>query len=352
MARNPEPSATRGRAAIFRARRSGFASACQPVRGNLGSLLPDVNPRRRLRRVGDGRLSAAGRGPAAKARGRVRMSSREGGVSPLSNAVLLDSKEWGGSPLRGPTPGGDAPVNARRLLVEQWPKARGCPPRSPNPQRPPRKRSLCSDQSSSGASREGRRPRRSGARVRRPQPGVGAGEGRGNRSAHGGLRLGNDHPGSVTGAFTGVVPGVSSHLGEVTVQIEGTGAPTSDGSFAGSGTTTIVAANGDELTGTMTLTRRMLPTGRTTTTVAVTITGGTGRFADASGTLTVICQSGGPALVDGLLLIKAECKFTGQPATRRFEPAVGGSPWESLGHPARRARPRAPVGAADERAAK
>ncbi len=116
----------------------------------------------------------------------------------------------------------------------------------------------------------------------------------------------------VTGAFTGVVPGVSSHLGEVTVQIEGTGAPTSDGTFAGSGTTTIVAANGDELTGTMTLTQTVLPTGRTTTTVAVTITGGTGRFADASGTLTVICQSGGPALVDGLLLIKAECKFTGQ----------------------------------------
>ncbi len=116
----------------------------------------------------------------------------------------------------------------------------------------------------------------------------------------------------VTGAFTGVVPGVSSHLGNVTVQIEGTGARLSDGSFAGSGTTTIVAANGDELTGTMTLTQTVLPTGRTTTTVAVTITGGTGQFADASGTLTVICDSGPPGLVDGLLVIEANCKFTGQ----------------------------------------
>src|SRR4051794_29591860 len=39
-----------------------------------------------------------------------------------------------------------------------------------------------------------------------------------------------------TGAFTGVVPGLSSHLGRVTVQIEGVGARLSDGSFAGSGT--------------------------------------------------------------------------------------------------------------------
>ena len=85
-----------------------------------------------------------------------------------------------------------------------------------------------------------------------------------------------------------------------------------DGTFAGSGTATIVAANGDELTGTITLTQTALPTGRTITTVVVTITGGTGRFADASGTLTVVCHSGPPALVGGMLLITAECKFTGQ----------------------------------------
>ena len=115
-----------------------------------------------------------------------------------------------------------------------------------------------------------------------------------------------------TGAFTGVVPGVSSHLGEITVHIEGVGAPAADGTFAGSGTATLVAANGDQVTGTITLTQTALPDGHTTTTVVLTITGGTGRFANASGTLTVICLSGPPSQLGALLLIKAECKFTGR----------------------------------------
>jgi len=37
-----------------------------------------------------------------------------------------------------------------------------------------------------------------------------------------------------------------------------------------------------------------------------------GRFADAIGTLTVICQSGPPSQVGAMLLIKANCRFTGQ----------------------------------------
>ena len=115
----------------------------------------------------------------------------------------------------------------------------------------------------------------------------------------------------VTGAFTGDVPGVSSHLGAVDVQIAGVGARNADGTFAGSGTATIVAADGDELTGTITLTQEALPGGRFITTVVVTITGGSGRFADASGTLTVICHSGPPDQVGGMLLIRADCKFTG-----------------------------------------
>jgi hypothetical protein len=115
-----------------------------------------------------------------------------------------------------------------------------------------------------------------------------------------------------TGAFTGDVPGNSSHLGEVDVLIAGVGTRTADGTFAGSGTATIVAANGDELTGTITVTQEALPGGRFITTVEVTITGGTGRFADASGTLTVICHSGPPDHVGGMLVIKAECRFTGR----------------------------------------
>ena len=116
----------------------------------------------------------------------------------------------------------------------------------------------------------------------------------------------------VTGAFTGDVPGTSSQLGKVTVHIDGVGTPTPEGTITGTGTATIVAANGDELTGTIALTQTALPTGHTITTVVVTITGGTGRFADASGTLTVVCDSGPPSHVGGVLLITVNCKFTGQ----------------------------------------
>ena len=115
-----------------------------------------------------------------------------------------------------------------------------------------------------------------------------------------------------TGAFTGAVPGVSSHLGNITVHIEGVGARAADGTFTGSGTATLVAANGDEVRGTITLTQRALTDGHTVTTVVVTITGGTGRFANASGTLTVTCLSGPPSQVGAMLVIKAECTFTGR----------------------------------------
>ena len=68
----------------------------------------------------------------------------------------------------------------------------------------------------------------------------------------------------------------------------------------------IVAANGDRLTGTFTLT-----TSGVTTRVVVDITGGTGRFADADGTLTVICLMGRWAQVGEMLLAKIECTMTG-----------------------------------------
>ena len=66
------------------------------------------------------------------------------------------------------------------------------------------------------------------------------------------------------------------------------------------------------MTGTITVTQTALHDGRTTTTVVVTITGGTGRFADASGTLTVICESGPPSHVGATLVIEDVCTFTGR----------------------------------------
>ena len=80
--------------------------------------------------------------------------------------------------------------------------------------------------------------------------------------------------------------GVSTHLGKFTSHSEGS-AEIVGGRTLGEGTFTLVAANGDELTGTFTL-NGVVPTGEVhSLTVVLTITGGTGRFADASGTITI-----------------------------------------------------------------
>lgn len=78
--------------------------------------------------------------------------------------------------------------------------------------------------------------------------------------------------------------GTASHLGRFTVA----------GSFTrnlatatGGGSATYTAANGDAFTGTVTG-RAVVAAGIATVTEAVAITGGTGRFAGAAGTLTVV----------------------------------------------------------------
>jgi hypothetical protein len=86
--------------------------------------------------------------------------------------------------------------------------------------------------------------------------------------------------------LTAEVSGVITHLGKSTGHFEGSGEIVG-GNTLGEGTFTLVAANGDQVTGTFALTGS-LPSGEVhTATVVLTITGGTGRFADASGTITV-----------------------------------------------------------------
>lgn len=93
-----------------------------------------------------------------------------------------------------------------------------------------------------------------------------------------------------TGAASGDFSGHLSHLGKYTGHSNVTVTFTGPSSFTAAGTGTMSAANGDELfvairwTGTFTATT-------VETTVVRTITGGTGRFADASGTLTVTLSS-------------------------------------------------------------
>jgi hypothetical protein len=115
-----------------------------------------------------------------------------------------------------------------------------------------------------------------------------------------------------TGAATGDITGVNSHLGKTAVHFEGTLTPTAEaGTFAGPATVTLVAANGDRITGTADVTSRVTGTGRTTT-VVLRITGGTGRFAHASGTLTVTCVSGPPSQDGPVQVFAIECKATGR----------------------------------------
>jgi hypothetical protein len=97
--------------------------------------------------------------------------------------------------------------------------------------------------------------------------------------------------GTVTGTLTSPLgitidlTGRVTHLGKYSVHIDAVGV-ISGGEVVGDGTFTVVAANGDQLTGTTTFTAP-LPGGNVhTTTAFLTITGGTGRFADASGTMT------------------------------------------------------------------
>jgi len=115
----------------------------------------------------------------------------------------------------------------------------------------------------------------------------------------------------LTGAFTADGTGVATHLGKYTVSLQGAVAITPEGVF-GSGTGTIVAANGDQMTGTLTLETPGQPGVAHTTTIVMTLTGGTGRFSDASGTLTAITEVS-PISFDGVTLVNSvEGTVTGQ----------------------------------------
>ena len=115
----------------------------------------------------------------------------------------------------------------------------------------------------------------------------------------------------LTGAMTADSGGVATHLGEYTSSLEGTVTITPTGVF-GSGTQTTVAANGDELTGTYILSTPGAPGVAHTTTIVSTATGGTGRFSDASGTLTSVAEVS-PISFNGVTLVNSnEGASTGQ----------------------------------------
>jgi hypothetical protein len=117
---------------------------------------------------------------------------------------------------------------------------------------------------------------------------------------------------AATGSFTGDGTGFATHLGRFTGTQQGTIAPTTDGHYAGRSTWTIIAANGDTLTGTATLTVEGPPAGEHTTTMVATITGGTGRFDDATGHFTIVYHVTPTSSGDGKVHNRADGKITGR----------------------------------------
>jgi hypothetical protein len=114
-----------------------------------------------------------------------------------------------------------------------------------------------------------------------------------------------------TGVFEGDPSGVASHLGRYSMHFEGTAVPTGENTATGSGDLTILAANGDRLTGTFTSTSAFTSSGATHT-VVVELTGGTGRFAQASATLTIICVAGPSVDIEAQLVSEIECTISGR----------------------------------------
>jgi hypothetical protein len=79
--------------------------------------------------------------------------------------------------------------------------------------------------------------------------------------------------------------GVVTHAGKYSLHLEADG-EIIGGEVVAHGTFTVVAANGDQLTGPVVFSGPLPSGGVHETTAVLTITGGTGRFADASGTIT------------------------------------------------------------------
>jgi hypothetical protein len=114
-----------------------------------------------------------------------------------------------------------------------------------------------------------------------------------------------------TGQYVGDTSGTASQLGKYSLHFEGTAVPSGENTYVGTGTATFVAANGDRLTGTVTSISEFNSDGTSTHTVIVEITGGTGRFADASGTVKAICLGDPPVQVEELLVSEIECELEG-----------------------------------------
>ena len=107
---------------------------------------------------------------------------------------------------------------------------------------------------------------------------------------------------SSTGLFRSSSSGEGSHLGAFSVTNSGLLMPTGFNlpfvPYAVMGTQTVVAANGDQLFGTLTgVGVNDIATSAASGTNVITITGGTGRFANATGSYTVTYKSQATSMI-------------------------------------------------------
>jgi hypothetical protein len=106
-----------------------------------------------------------------------------------------------------------------------------------------------------------------------------------------------------------------SQLGNTTYSLDFTITPTGLTTFTVAGTQTLVAANGDQLfatfTGTGVADSPFAVGQRSVTTSQFTVTGGTGRFADATGTLTSVVVSEVLTIAGGFATDSQEGTITG-----------------------------------------
>jgi hypothetical protein len=102
-----------------------------------------------------------------------------------------------------------------------------------------------------------------------------------------------------------------SHLGNGIYEFDRIFAFAPPGSLTLAGTFTVVGANGERVVGTFTGPERFTPTGPEFTFV-LTITGGSGRFADATGRVTVRITSVIVSIVGSTALLRDSATFRGQ----------------------------------------
>jgi hypothetical protein len=119
-----------------------------------------------------------------------------------------------------------------------------------------------------------------------------------------------------TGTATSEGTGIISHLGKSAIATNATFTVTPT-TVTNSGTSTVTAANGDQLFATFTasvpLESPVLAVGDTAdSTVVFTITGGTGRFSDASGTVTVDLHQEVVSLVGATIVLNDTGTFQGR----------------------------------------